>query len=187
MDRINPLNPLLSRIERFEQAEGRIRHWESARVEWTLRRLKLEAPRRELQSSADFTGYTCDDFNRVVGTFPMYLFAEQLEDEPPIHRDGRAIHPNWFKTFRNLPFVKKYEERFEELYPNHKDRPLAMIFPRKGFAQGLVLHNGNWDLFVPPQASCHLFKGGKKHAMTLAVQPYAGFIDHIHQGLAWRM
>lgn len=185
MDQINPLNPLLGKIEKFEQAESSIRQWESARVEWTLRRLKLEPQRKEILTSSVGNQYTFAEFRRVVSNFPLHLIAEPLKDSMPIHRDPRAIHPMWFKSFRGLPFVKRYEERFEELYSTFQGKPFGMVFPRKGFAQGLVLHNGDWDLFVPTQSSCHVFKGGKKHAMTLLIQPYSGLIDHIREGLGW--
>ena len=44
------------------------------------------------------------------------------------------------------------------------------------------MHNGDWELFVPPQSSCHIFKGDK---MNLVVQGYSDFIDHVRDGLAW--
>lgn len=184
MNRINPTNPLLGKLEKFEQSDLHVRQWESARVEWTMRRLTLERQRKEILSAASGGQYTFAEFNRVV-SFPMHLFANPLNDLPCIHRDPKARHPLWFKAFRDLPFVKLYEERFEELMSAHQQQPIGMVFPRKGFSQGLILHNGDWDLFVPPQASCHIFKGGKKHAMNLIVQPYIGLIDHIRTGLAW--
>lgn len=185
MDNVNPLNPLLGKIEKFQQADNQVRQWESSRVEWTLRRLKLESQRKEILAAAIGGQYTFSEFHRVVSDFPMHLTAEPLINAKPLHRDPRAIHPMWFKSFRNLPIVKQYEERFEELYRTFQGKPFGMIFPRKGFAQGLILHNGDWDLFVPTQSSCHIFKGGKKHAMTLLVQPYSGFIDHVREGLGW--
>lgn len=181
-ENVNPNNPLLGKIERFEQSDKHIRQWESARVEWTLRRLKFEAQRKEILSDAPDGRYTFEAFNRVV-EFPMDLFGESLADDPPIHRDQRSIHPIWFKAFVGLPFVRYYEERFTEHVSKNPERPLGMVFPRKGFSQGLILHNGDWDLFVPPQSSCHLFKGGKKHSMNLIVQPFMGFIDHVRKTL----
>jgi len=184
MTGVNPLNPLLGKIERFEQAGERADQWESSRVEWTLRRLKLEDQRKEILSDAVGGRYTFSDFHRVVN-FPIRLVAEPLLNEPPIHRDQRSIHPAWFRSFRGLPFVRKYEEHFEELGDLYKGTPIGMVFPRKGFQQGMILHNGDWELFVPPQSSCHLFKGGKTHKMNLIVQPYIGFIDHLKKGLVW--
>jgi len=180
MDKINPLNPLLGKIEKFEQADSQGRQWESSRVEWTLRRLKLESQRKELA-----VGYfTFVEFNRVVN-FPMRLAAEPMLGQRPVHRDPLLIHPMWFKSFQGLSFVRSYEEKFEDLGNPLGQLPFGMVFPRKGFLQGMLLHNGDWDLFVPPKSSCHIFKGGKKHSMNLVVQPYAGFIDHVCTGLSW--
>jgi len=180
--KVNPTNPLLGQIEKYEQSDVQIRQWESARVEWTLRRLKLDFQRKQILSEAMDGRYTFEAFNRVLD-FPMEMCGENLKDEPPIHRDQRSIHPLWFKAFIGLPFVRCYEERFTVFAEKNPDRALGMVFPRKGFSQGLILHNGDWDLFVPPQSSCHLFKGGKKHAMNLIVQPYMGFIDHVRKNL----
>ena len=179
---VNPNNPLLGKIERFEQSDTQAHQWESARVEWTLRRMKRDAARKEILSESSTGLYTFEAFNRVVD-FPMSLFAEAMKDEPPLHRDTRAIHPIWFKAFIGLPFMSYYEERFSEFIQNNSERALGMVFPRKGFSQGLIVHNGDWDLFVPPQSSCHIFKGGKKHSMNLIVQPFMGFIDHVRKNL----
>jgi hypothetical protein len=176
MGYVNPLNPLLGKIEKFEQSDFQLKQWESSRVEWTLRRLKLEGPRKEILADAVGGQYTFAEFNRVVD-FPMYLSAEPMMGATPIHRDPHAVHPMWFKSFRSLPFVKLYEERLESWCDSKQDRPLGMVFPRKGFLQGLIIHNGDWERFVSPHSSCHVFKGGKKHMMNLIVQPYIGFID----------
>jgi hypothetical protein len=50
MDKINPLNPLLSKIAKFEHVDTHGKQWESNRVEWTLRRLKLEKKRKEISN-----------------------------------------------------------------------------------------------------------------------------------------
>lgn len=183
MDKINPLNPLLSKIAKFEQVDTHGKQWESNRVEWTLRRLKLEKKRKEILELGPY--YSFEAYNQVVN-FPMYLFAEPLLNVPPIHRDPRTIHPFWFKAFRGLPFVERYEEQLEPLLAKYPDRPVGMVFPRKGFLQGLLIHNGDWELFAPLQASCHIFKSGKKREMNLIVQPYSGFIDHVRDVLAWK-
>jgi hypothetical protein len=183
MERINPLNPLLGKIERFEQSDSQAKHWESSRVKWTLQRLNIVKQRKELACLAGNGAHTFVEFNRVVD-FPMYLCSDSLQGIKPIHRDPKAIHPLWLKSFRSLPFVERYEEHFRTMISTYKHKPLGMIFPRKGFAQGLIIHNGDWELFVAPNSSCHVYRS-KKQAMNLIVQPYSGFIDHIREGLGW--
>jgi|TARA_R110000751_G_scaffold47597_13_gene106518 hypothetical protein len=185
MNGINPLNPLFGQIEKFEESHAQASKWESSRVEWTMRRLKLGDERKQMMHESGYAGnYTYEAFIRTVPSFPMDIVAEPRRDELPLHRDAKAVHPMWFKSFRSLSFVSVYEERFGE--SSREERPFGMVFPRKGFLQGLILHNGDWDLFIPPQSSCHLFKGGKKRSMNLIVQPYQGFIDHVYKGLSWR-
>lgn len=186
MSGINPLNPLLGKIEKFEESEAQSSKWESARVEWTLRRLKLDSQRKEIVAELGFLGhFTFKSFSQAVPGFPMDLAANSRIGELPLHRDSRAVHPAWFKAFLGLPIVKEFEVKFDE-ETSEKEKPFGMVFPRKGFLQGLILHNGDWETFVPPRSSCHLFRGGKKRSMNLVVQPYQGFIDHLRNGLSWR-
>lgn len=182
MTGINPLNPLLGKIEKFEDTDRQVRQWESARVEWTLRRLSLDIQLKQLRKDTTGGRFTFEDFAGILPTFPVQLRAETIEGLP-LHRNPKAIHPLWFKSFRHLSFVESYERLFGELAD--KDKPLGMVFPRKGFLHGLIIHNGDWDLFVAPQSSCHMFKGGSKRSMNLIVQPYMSFIDNIKSGLAW--
>jgi hypothetical protein len=182
---VNPFNPILSKIERFDQAERQVQLWESARVEWTLRRLKLEPQRKEVLRCSPDKSYSFANFHAVICNFPIRLFAEFSPGVVPLHRNSRAIHPLWFKSFRQLPFVDLYLRRYDELPEEKKITPVGMIFRRKGFAQGLILHNGDWETFLPESSSCHIFRGGKRQ-MNLMVQPYIGFLDHVREGLGWQ-
>jgi len=183
--RPNPLNPLLGKIERYEESSKSIRQFESSRVEWTLRSLGLEAQRREILQGIESLGgyFTFSEFNRVV-SFPINLISESLHGEMPIHRDQKSTHPMWFKGFRSLPVIQKYEDYLNDyLQDGTPKKPLGMVFPRKGFSQGLIVHNGDFDLYVPPKSSCHVYKGGTTHSMNLIVQPYMGLINHLKETL----
>lgn len=179
--RVNPLNPLLDKIARFEYSDKGARQWESSRVEWTLRRLALLEQRKEILASSENGLYSFAEFNRVV-SFPVILEANPLREGLPLHKNPKAIHPLWFKSFTQLPFMQQYEEHFHKY--KDREKPIGMVFPRKGFSQGLVVHNGDWDIFVPPNSSCHMFKGGsKKLSINLVVQSYAEFIDNVKENL----
>jgi hypothetical protein len=172
----NPTNPLLSQVARFEQGETSDRQWESGRVEWLLRRLKLNKERLELLADSSTALYSFAEFNRVV-PFPVWLGSDRLKGHLPIHKDPRSIHPLWFKSFTSLPFMRAFEARFDELSAASNGKPIGMVFPRKGFQQGLIVHTGSYEHFVMPGASCHVFKGGKKHGSNIVVQPFQGFAD----------
>ena len=63
------------------------------------------------------------------------------------------------------------------LYP-----PLfGLVFPRRGFREGLIAHNGDWSAFVPAGVGAHLFKLSESE--TLVVQPYSAFLSHVREGL----
>jgi hypothetical protein len=97
-----------------------------------------------------------------------------------------AILPKWFMEFSHLPFYDVYLAMHERVAEKADGRPVGLIFPRKGIRQGLIIHNGDMDTYVPEKTSCHLYRGGGRHPIVLVVQPYAGFLDHIYKnGHGW--
>lgn len=182
---VNPLNPLLSRIQRFGSDGDADARWESARVEYTLRCLGREKLLRELQRASTDGKLNFELLRQSLPQFPVALAAATFRDRLPLHRDPLAVHPFWFKSFRSLPFVAKYIELTKlrrsqtscRLYP-----PLfGVVFPRRGFREGLIVHNGDWSAFVPAGVGAHLFKLSESE--TLVVQPYSAFLLHVREGL----
>ena len=180
----HPLSPLNSSFDvpHYDNTDQRALKWESTRVEATVRRHKLHksvVSELRKQSAGELT---FDGFNVKFPNFPVVLTGTAMAGMKPLHRNTEAIHPMWFKSFRNLPFISFYEDQLVAA-DRHDPRPLGLVFPRKGFRDGLILHNGDWEAFSSENSSCHLFKG--KGGFTLMVQPYAAFLDHIRDGLAW--
>lgn len=187
----NPFNRLNSRDRDVYQHEQGCR-WEDARVVATLKRLHLGQRMRALrQQAVELTGVeqlTFRVFNYVYPTFPMTLGCNRLSHLPkPLHLLQEAIFPAWLKNFRNLPIVEPFESFYESLGDERTVRPVGMIFPRNGFPQGLILHTGSPDQFVPPRSGYFCYHGGdKKHPLDLVVQPYSLFLDHIYsRGRGW--
>lgn len=170
--RVNPLNPLLGKIEKFEQSEIALRQWESKRVDWTIRRLGLTAQLKEVASYDDGDFLSFEAFNSIF-SFPVYLTANQLKDRLPLHKDQKSIHPNWFKAFSKLPFVQLFAENLKT-YGSYR-HAVGMVFPRKGFAQGMIVHTGDFNTFVLSGASCHFYRS--VNDLELVVQPYTDFVD----------
>ena len=140
-DSQHPLSPLKFDVANYDDTDIRALKWESARVEATVKRLKL----------------------------------------------GRNVLPELRKNGNGELTFEGFNERFpDELVrlpsPDGR-RPLGMIFPRKGFREGLIVHSGDWEAFSADNSSCHLFKG--KGGFTLLVQPYAAFLDHVRDGILW--
>lgn len=176
MDKINPNNPLFDKLKALDYKGISSASWEHARVLHLLQVLNLKPVTNEIKQVSSDSLFTFDVFNELVSDFPVYLFAEALKSQPPIHRDDRSVHPLWFKSFKTLPFVKLYTERLKTMRVKIK-RPVGMVFPRKGFQQGMILHNGDHEKFVPLNSSCHLYKA--EDGNTMVVQPFTGFLEHV--------
>jgi|TARA_R110000824_G_scaffold265278_2_gene454176 hypothetical protein len=188
MSEEHPLSPLS--LPDYDDSAVKIAKWESARVEYAVRRLKLGTHvLRELRAQEGGSALSFENFNDRFPTFPMLLSASTLPGEQPMHRHPKGIHPMWFKSFTGLPFMRFYEDELakhqSEVFGGDGSRVLGMVFPRKGFAQGLIVHNGEWQTYLPPNAGCHLYQGGKVKSMTLVVQPFMALLDHIIKGVHW--
>lgn len=102
-----------------------------------------------------------------------------------IHRDALSAEPARFKNFTRVPFVVAYLQRLEEL--GDDIRPTGMVFPRKGFAQGMVIHNDEDERYWS-EGLCQVYKGQVLGENTrLYVQPFRHLIAELRDGdAAWR-
>ena len=174
---------------RAETAAG----YEHARVVFTLKRLGLPEVvkpmmRRARERLAE-SRLTFAQFDAQFPSFPVHLECDNLSrtaEKGPHQLDLRndAVLPVWFKIFRKLPFMAIYEPYYDAARKKGEERPIALVFPRRGFRDGLVVHDGDLETFVPPKSSCHLYRGNR---LTIVVQPYISFLDHIYQhGHGWK-
>lgn len=201
-DKRNPFHALKNQSQEVIDAELD-RQWEHARVRYALGRVGLGSfKKRLLRRATDLQGepyLTFALFEEEFPTFPILLSANRMATKQvrkegeiktvkaePLHQNPQAFHPVWFKQFLALPFTKLYEERFGEAGEVIQLKPVGMVFPRRGFAQGLVIHNGDVHDFVSPQSSCHLYLGGGKKPMNLVVQSFESLLDCIHKTQRWR-
>jgi hypothetical protein len=192
----NPFNAMNDRSTEFvakEQQEA----FEDTKVRHVMDRVGLVEEKKRLlryvRRRYEAERLTFRVFNEVFSTFPVYLSCNRLGNVEPLHKNPKAILPIWFKTFLHLPFMEAYEAAYDA-WPA-KDRPFGMVFPRNGFKQGLIVHNGDLHQFVPPNASCHVYLGGsdkkrrkkQHHQIMLVVQPFTAFLDHIYnRGHGWK-
>jgi len=170
----HPNNPLLSKFQAIDSKEVTKASWEHSRVMHIVQVMGYKNLVSDLKRVSQGSLFTLGDFVQVCDDFPVYLFAETLKGSPPIHRDNRSVHPIWFKSFTSVPFVKVYIER-SKTFPT--DRPVGMLFPRRGFQQGMIIHDGDPERFLPPGSSCHLYRGDG--GTTMIVQPFTGFLNHL--------
>lgn len=177
--RINPLNPLFRVAEKLAQREEIAQGKEAALVSWTMKRLGLQSAIKRLTESSGlltFAAFNCE-FD-----FPVDLFWLDQSDALPLHRDSKSVHPVWFKSFPKLPVVKNFLALYDV---RQSKKPMAMIFPRKGLARGLVIHNAGVERFTSPGVGYHACSGFGKKDMTLVVQSYASLVDYAHDCLSW--
>jgi len=170
MRNVNPLHPLLGKIERAENSEVTGKQWESKRAEWVFRKKGLTSKIKPLKSSSD-DGLL--SLSMLQEFFPeVYLTSGYLKAKIPIHKDTSAVHPAWFKGFLKLPFIESYKD----ILTSRSDSVeiVGMVFPRKGFQNGLILHNGHWLNYVPQGSGFHLYRG--KNDRVLTVQSFSDFV-----------
>ena len=162
--------------------------FEHAKVRYVMQRVGLSKRVSELQrtisSNRDEQVLSFEAFRSAFPDFPVQLTCVNI-NKPPLHRDRHAVHPRWFRNFRHLPFYKPYAEFYENVGDGLT--PVGLIFPRKGFQQGLVLHNGPLEEYVPSNGGAHVYVGGGKEPMTLVVQPLSCLLDQIYRkGRGWK-
>jgi hypothetical protein len=161
--------------------EGRL---ETGLVRHTLKRLSLRAERRlrdHWQAEHGERYLKFASFNDVFPTFPFLLGSTRLDIH--VHKDPKSTEPSRFKKFSRVPFVQAYEEFHADMVAEAATRSVALVFPRRGFKYGLVIHNDDSETYWE-RGLCWVFKG-EKH--RLYVQPYANLLDAIYKnGHGWR-
>lgn len=119
-------------------------------------------------------------FNVVFPTFPFLLGSQRLDVH--IHKDPKSTEPARFKKFTQVPFVKAYDEFYQDVAEEAATRSVALVVPRRGFKYGIVVHNDDSEMYWE-RGSCWVYKGEKRR---LYVQPYADLLDAIHRnGHGW--
>lgn len=188
MSQPNPLYVLNKRdaaTVRLQQQRG----YEDRLVSWFLNTMHLGAVLKELrQTSKDIAGDTCvtfAGFNSLCPTFPVTLGCDNLKHRKyPLHKDPKAVLPLWMKTFLELPFIQAYRKFYENLGQEADSQPVGLVFPRRGFARGLIVHNAGQH-FVQPHSGCFYYYGGD--STSLVVQPFVNFVHYVcdREGLGW--
>lgn len=143
---------------------------------------QLSARRRNLDGS----GYLLlADFNELFPDFPIVLGADRLEGIR-LHLEPRAFLPSLFKAFDKAPFVAAYEAFWAAAASRAQGRALGLIFPRKGFRHGLIIHNGGLDEYWI-RGMVMVYQGGTEQKQErLYVQSFAPLVESIREH-GWRV
>lgn len=128
-------------------------------------------------------------FNDTYQSFPLLLGASRL-DGATLHTDPRAMLPALFKDFGSVPFVTAYELFFESSQERAGHRKMGLVFPRKGFKNGLIIYaaDGLDDIPVGERETVLTYVAGKKKERhMLIVRSYQRVLEAIHnKGHGWR-
>jgi hypothetical protein len=175
-------------LERFQQQNQRA--GETRSVEFLLRQLKLSKQKRSLQALAEArTGYrflTLDLFAEKWPSFPILMSYSQ-EAGNGLHEHKKATLPALFTRFSFAPFIKFYEEWFEQAERLANNRTIGLVFPRKGIRRGLILHNGGLDGVWFRGTVCTYTAGTREHPSKLYLQAFAPLIEAIYaNGHGWK-
>jgi hypothetical protein len=158
--------------------------WEHARVEFILKHLGLvqhkKAFKNFVREKKNDGLFTCELFLAAFPAFPLLLGTSTLPMiHEPLHRCEKAFHPEWFRNFMKLPFMEAYSELHDKYGDRTESAAVGLVFPRKGFPQGLLVHNGDLATFVPPNSSAHTYYGSGPVGMTITVQPFVGWLTKV--------
>ena len=181
MDKVNPLNPLITKLQKLDYQQDSGKRWEHSRVSWTTNQLALQSYVKRFQKNNPGELLNFEWFNSE-NYLPIYLACIHDLGKQPLHRNQKAIQPNWFLKFPTLPFVAPYKKLLASL-PNSMGRPVGLIFPRKGFGQGLIIHNGSINDYVPHDTGFHVYrtKENSSHEFFI-VQSYSSLITKLKSG-----
>lgn len=181
----NPYDRLNTSDFKALAAEAQERSFETSVVDYMLKAFNMSAYRKQMKELHDFEYLSFSAFEQVC-RFPFKLWTNGLTDLKPIYRDSKSVHPLWFKSFRKIPFVMLFEQRLEELLEEDSGfSAFGMIFPRKGFRNGMIIHTGHWEEYVGYSSGCHVYKGKEDLGINYVVQPYQAFITNIAKQNLW--
>ncbi len=169
--------------------------FEEGKVNYILGMFKLNvrkagnALRRVEERESGQSHLTLRAFNAVNSSFPMLLGATRLGGMQ-LHTEASAMIPSLFKEFGGAPFVSAYEKFYEENEPRASGRTVGLIFPRKGFRNGLVIYTTDDPQVIPLSEREGFFtyvSGKKKNRHWIIVRSFQKTLEAIHNaGHGWR-
>lgn len=180
---MNPLNPLLSKFQKLQQSINFDARWESGRASFLLKKLGKGDEERSFREQDPNDRLTFGALNETLA-LPMAFACHPMQGKLPVHRDIKHAHPAWFKKFDKLPVVVVYFELLNEYIGackargEYESRPFCMVFPRKGFPQGLCIHDGPREKYLTVGEGIHLYYS-RRYAREFVVQPFVSVVKVI--------
>jgi hypothetical protein len=153
----------------------------SRHVNALLDRYEALTGKRELRFST---------FNEAYSSFPVFLGSHTLRclggpwPKPTgpdycVHRDMSSVEPQRFKRFGGVPFVVAYQDFYNASFREAAGRPIGLVFPRRGFMRGMIIHNDASERFWREGLSWVYKVPGTEN--RLYVQPFIFFLQAIKE------
>jgi len=161
--------------------------WEEAVVKRTLKEFSLgPSTRREMakiwHDEHGSFALKFSVFNAMFADFPFVLGTTRL-DGKHVHQDPKATEPARFERFSQVPFVEAYREFYQDVYCEANLRKVGLVFPRKGFRYGMVIHNDDSEDYWS-SGLCWVYKA--KQGDRLYIQPFSSLLEGIKKSRTWR-
>lgn len=161
--------------------------YEEEVVKFLLNKLNLikhkPALLREYEASTGRRVLKLSLFNDHFPDFPILLGTDHLPGVR-LHVDPRSILPALIKNFANAPFVKAYDEFYEQVHDRAFDRTVGLVFPRKGIMRGLIIFNAGLDHYWHHHAEIVYHGGTRDNPYQLHTKSFAALIESIRK--EWR-
>jgi hypothetical protein len=167
--------------------------FEEGKVRYLLKVFHLsKAAEREIFNRAERdTGksdLTLDAFNAVFPSFPLVLGASRL-DGFQLHLEQAGLLPALFKTFGSTPFVQAFERFYETTIDAANGRSVGLVFPRKGFKNGLIVYavDDLQQVSLMERETFMAYVSGKKKKHWLVVRSFQSTLLAVYNsGHGWR-
>lgn len=183
----DPFGDMNANRDRSAQVASQAAQFEETLVKHMLARLKLSEFKSELlgiwHSQHGEYRLKFASLNFKFPTFPFVLGSGRFEGDP-VHKDRKSTEPARFKSFASVPFVEMFREFKEQVDAEAGWRNVGLIFPRKGFRYGMIIHDNEEESYWQ-QGLSWVYKDVKGDRTY--VQPFTAVLDSIYDnGRGWR-
>jgi hypothetical protein len=152
--------------------------FEHRKVEYTLQQLQQYRILKQLRQLTE-QGHMTFDLLRSHLALPFWIGCTTLPKLGcALHMSPKAILPVWFSRFGSLPICRPFRDLHAQAAQSSPGLPVALIFPRKGLRQGLVIHNGGFNQLAL-SSSAMLYRDSELG--ELVVQSYATFVAQLKE------
>lgn len=190
----HPFGEFINRQEHQQRAADQAAvAFEERKVTFLVKSLKLDVAKicRQLRQIEEAISgnpnLTFRAFGEAYPAFPLLLGASNL-DGVAWHLNAKAMLPSLLKSFNQAPFIPAFE-KFLEANPRSASWKLrALVFPRRGIRDGLIIHEADGLDTIPVKdgTTAIFFRNPKSQYRPWVVRLFADALAAIYDnGKGW--